>query len=221
MIDARQTSSPHANTVFLAIAVGIVLAQGIHVSAAQSSAPMARLTASQIVQAGTTTGFKGAGFLPGETVTFQVTHVDGTAVVGSNHTPASVAADFGGAFGATWLVCATDCVGELLQIEAIGQTSGKVGRAFFRDLPAPPGSGTGASVAGPGHAAGPLPGIPGTDSQPSPPKLVQRWGRTSNAIGTDAPGDPTFERLKSFGSRSPGAYPIGVQLSEMLTAEMR
>jgi uncharacterized repeat protein (TIGR03803 family) len=108
-------------------------------SLAQSSAPTASLASSQpAVPAGSPATFAGRNFAPGETVTFRVTHARGTATVGTNHTPAQVVADPGGAFTAAWLVCSNDCVGEMLAVEATGQTSGRIGRAALLDLPAPP-----------------------------------------------------------------------------------
>jgi uncharacterized repeat protein (TIGR03803 family) len=194
------------NAVFSALAVVMLLTQGARVAAAQASAPTARVNASRFVQAGTSTTFRGGGFSPGETVMFQVTRVDGTAVTGANHTPTSVSADPGGAVSATWLACATDCVGELLQIEATGQASGKVGRAYFRDVPGAPQSGTGMNATNSGRTPGNTPTITGAGFQHGSTAAVP--GGTSKAIVNDTPNPPTFERVKSFGSKSPGAYPF-------------
>lgn len=117
----------------------VVSTLGVRLAAAQDSAPTARLVPDRpSFEAGRLATFVGQGFEPGETVTFQVTRVHGTPVTGTHHTPLAVVADPSGAFPAIWQVCDTDCVGELLRIEAAGQTSGRIGRAMFMDLPALP-----------------------------------------------------------------------------------
>src|SRR5258705_510604 len=155
--------------------------------------------------AGAPAMFKGLDFTPGETVTFQITHVRGTPVTnrstraasatganhpvkgmsasGMDHTPTAIVADPSGAFMATWLVCTDDCVGELLQIEATGQTSGKIARAVFMDLPARP--------------------APGASGQGMKGHALE-----SRANAPSAAAAPTFERIHSFGSPGSGAYPI-------------
>src|SRR5580765_8346736 len=122
---------------------GLLLALLVQASMAQVSAQTAILAPGRAAApAGSQTTFSGRNFTPGETVTFSVTHLRGTPTAGTNHTPAQVVADPGGAFTATWLVCSADCVGEMLKVEATGQTSGRVGRAVFLDMPAPPASAT-------------------------------------------------------------------------------
>jgi uncharacterized repeat protein (TIGR03803 family) len=129
--------------------------------------------------------FKGRDFTPGETVTFQVSHVHSAPDQGPHHTPMVVVADPSGAFVATWLVCGAQCcAGKPLQIEATGQTSGKIARAIFMDMPAPPGSGASAQAVMKGRAL----------------------GARANTANTAAA--PTFERIKSFGAAGTGIYPF-------------
>ena len=176
------------------------------VATAQVAAPTAGLVSGQpSYAAGAPAMFKGLDFTPGETVTFQITHVGGTptsnrsapaasatganpvrgmSAPGMDHTPAAIVTDPSGGFMATWMVCTTDCVGELLQIEATGQTSGKIARAIFMDLPAPPGAGASGQASMKGHA-------------------LEARASTPNAAVA-----PTFDRIHSFGDPGSGAYPI-------------
>jgi WD40 repeat protein len=135
----RAIAAAFLNNAARGLLAGLPLALIAHLSLAQAAAPGAILLSGQsAVPAGTQATFTGRNFEPGETVTFCVTHLRGTATVGTNHTPAQVIADPAGSFTATWLVCSNDCAGEMLQVEGTGQTSGLVGRAVFLDLPAPP-----------------------------------------------------------------------------------
>ena len=173
-----------AAALLLTGAGAVVSTLGVRVATAQVSAPTAGLIPSQSsFAAGAPATFKGRGFAPGEIVRFQVSHVRGTSETDFDHTPMAVVADPSGAFVATWLVCTTDCVGELLSINATGQTSGKIGRAMFMDLSAPPGAAGQASMKG--HA------------------LESRAIAPSAA----AAAAPTFERIHSFGSPGTGYYP--------------
>jgi uncharacterized repeat protein (TIGR03803 family) len=188
------------------ILLGLLLCVGATLAMAQGPAPTAGMIPGQpSYAAGAPAMFKGLDFIPGETVTFHITHVRGTPVTnrsaraasstGANpvrgmsapdmdHTPASIVADPSGAFMATWMVCTTCCVGELLQIEATGQTSGKIARAVFLDLPARPGAGASGQASMKGHA-------------------LEARANTTNAAAA-----PTFERIKSFGEPGSGTYPI-------------
>jgi len=184
----------------------IVCTPGVQPATAQGSAPTAGMIPGQpSYAAGAPAMFKGLDFTPGETVTFQITHVRGTPVTnrsaraasatganpvrgmsapGMDHTPTAIVADPSGGFMATWMVCATDCVGELLQIEATGQTSGKIARAVFLDLPARP-----------------VPGASGQAGMKS--HALEARANTPNAAAA-----PTFERIRSFGEPGSGAYPL-------------
>src|SRR5438093_7464694 len=115
------------STIILVAALSTL---GGQLATAQVSAPTAGVIPGQpSYAAGAPALFKGRAFLPGETVTFKVTHVGGTSATGTNraaqamsvpdidHTPVSVVADPSGAFVATWLVCTTDCVGKLPSLE--------------------------------------------------------------------------------------------------------
>ncbi len=84
---------------------------------------------------GATAELTGAGFQPGETVTLQVLHADGSPSNGADHDPWYVVADAQGGFVTTWHVCEDDCVGEELRATAIGQASGISGSCLFTDAP--------------------------------------------------------------------------------------
>ena len=82
---------------------------------------------------GSTAVIFGSGFLPGETVTLQVPHADGTPNTGADHAPWTIIADALGSFQTTWHVCEDDCLGSLLTVKAIGGTSGLWAEHFFTD----------------------------------------------------------------------------------------
>ena len=168
----------------------IVSTLGVQPAAAQGPPPTAGLVSGRpSFVAGTPATFTGRDFSPGETVTFQITHFDGSPVTAGNHTPATVVADPNGAFAAVWPVCATDCVGQMLRIEATGQTSGKVARVMFMDLPVPP-----------------APGAQGQQARDAG-RMAGRRADRARAIPAEAAVAPTFERVKSFGTSGSGAYP--------------
>ena len=54
--------------------------------------------------AGSTVQITGSGYLPGQVVTLQVVHIDGTAEAGGGHEAFTVTADELGGFTATWLL---------------------------------------------------------------------------------------------------------------------
>jgi hypothetical protein len=74
----------------------------------------------------------GAGFLPGETVTLEVSHVSGLAG-GVGHGPFTVVSDDGGQIATTWFVDPDDSLGSILALTAVGSTSGLSALAFFTD----------------------------------------------------------------------------------------
>jgi uncharacterized repeat protein (TIGR03803 family) len=195
-----------------AMLLGLLLTLGAQVATAQGSVPTAAVIPTHpSFAAGAPAMFKGRDFTPGETVTFQITHVRGTPVTnqavrgtsvtrtnhpvqgmsipGMDHTPAAVTTDRNGAFLATWQVCSTDCVGELLQIEATGQASGMIARAVFMDLSAP--SGPGAQNQQVRHADG----------------AASRRADHARANLANVAAAPTFERIETFGAPGLGAYP--------------
>jgi uncharacterized repeat protein (TIGR03803 family) len=82
---------------------------------------------------GTTARIQGSGFLPGESVSLQVLHADGTPDDGQDHAPWTVVASPTGSFQSTWHVCEDDCVGSTLEVTASGHTSGRMATAIFTD----------------------------------------------------------------------------------------
>src|SRR4051812_44327343 len=78
----------------------------------------------------------GAGFAPGETVSVQVLHADGTPDEGEDHEPWQVTAGDDGGFITTWHVCEDDCVGSTLRATAIGGTSTLQAESIFTDATA-------------------------------------------------------------------------------------
>lgn len=82
---------------------------------------------------GTTAIITGSGFRPGETVTLQVLHADGTPSSGEDHAPWTVLADANGNVQSTWHVCEDDCVGSHLELTATGQDSGLTAQVRFTD----------------------------------------------------------------------------------------
>jgi hypothetical protein len=82
---------------------------------------------------GTTAVLTGSGFVPGENVTLQVVHADGTPSTGSDHNPWTVATNDSGSFVTTWHVCEDDCVGATLLAKADGASSGLHAQATFTD----------------------------------------------------------------------------------------
>ncbi len=106
-------------------------------SAAQGKrmrAKLPTLTSDQTDYApGTTAVLTGSGFVPGESVTLQVLHADGTPSTGSDHYPWTVAANNSGSFVTAWHVCEDDCVGATLLAKADGVSSGLHAQTTFTD----------------------------------------------------------------------------------------
>jgi hypothetical protein len=90
---------------------------------------------------GSTAILEAGGFLPGETVEFQVVHIDGRPNTGYLHAPFYVTdGDKGdrdgkrdGSIETTWYVNPADSVGATFKLTAIGLTSGRVATAVFTD----------------------------------------------------------------------------------------
>lgn len=75
-------------------------------------------------------------FRPGEVVTMQVVHADGSIPVGMDHQPWTVTANESGQLVTTWTVCMDDCIGATLRETADGATSGLHAEVLFTDAPA-------------------------------------------------------------------------------------
>ncbi|HUR32319.1 MAG TPA: PxKF domain-containing protein [Vicinamibacterales bacterium] len=75
---------------------------------------------------------EGRDFNAGETVTVQVTHIDGTAEPGMAHDAFTVTAAGDGAFWTSWAPSLDDSAGSQLQVTASGTVSGAVPAAPFR-----------------------------------------------------------------------------------------
>jgi hypothetical protein len=78
--------------------------------------------------------FTGTGFAPGETIALKVKNLFracNTVMADSSYLPWSVVADASGGFVTNWTVC--DCDGDSLRLKAIGQTSGSIAYAYFKD----------------------------------------------------------------------------------------
>jgi hypothetical protein len=75
----------------------------------------------------------GANFLPNENVILQVGHADGSSALGVDHAPWTVTVNRAGRFVTTWIVCADDCVGEVLVAKADGESSGSSAKTTFGD----------------------------------------------------------------------------------------
>jgi len=75
----------------------------------------------------------GVGFTPGENVTMQVLHADGTPSDGDDHAPWTVVANGSGHVLTYWHVCEDDCVGALLRATAVGWNSGMQSSTTFTD----------------------------------------------------------------------------------------
>lgn len=84
---------------------------------------------------GNTATISGLRFQPGEIVTLQVLHADGTPATGTDHEPWTVTADLLGGFRTEWHVCEDDCVGSLLQLTASGLASDLTVQVLFHDSP--------------------------------------------------------------------------------------
>jgi hypothetical protein len=82
---------------------------------------------------GTTAAISGSGFEPGEIITLQVLHADGTPASGPDHEPWTVTADPLGGFHTTWRVCVDDCEGSHLALTASGLSSGRTVQTIFTD----------------------------------------------------------------------------------------
>ncbi len=113
--------------------VPLLLALTLSLGAATAYA-QATLTSDQPdYEPGSIATLTGAGFAPGETVTLQVHHADGTADSGTDHEPWTVVADASGGFVTTWHVCMDDCLGSELRATAMGMTSERNAAALFTD----------------------------------------------------------------------------------------
>jgi hypothetical protein len=75
----------------------------------------------------------GVGFTPGENVTMQVLHADGTPSDGDDHAPWTAVANGSGYVLTYWHVCEDDCVGSLLRATAVGWSSGVQSSTTFTD----------------------------------------------------------------------------------------
>ena len=95
----------------------------------------ALVTDSLDYQPGSTATINGNGFQPGESVQLQVLHADYHAgdPIGEDHEPWHAVADSSGNIFTTWHVCEDDCLGKLLRVTAIGQSSGIEAESFFTD----------------------------------------------------------------------------------------
>jgi hypothetical protein len=84
---------------------------------------------------GATAIISGTGFLPGETLTLQVTHAveDSVPNTGEDHFEWEVIADSLGNFVTSWHVCEDDCLGAHLLAIADGNTSGLHAEVEFTD----------------------------------------------------------------------------------------
>ncbi|TAL04296.1 MAG: HYR domain-containing protein, partial [Verrucomicrobia bacterium] len=74
----------------------------------------------------------GTGFQPGETVSNQVTQIEGPDA-GAAYAPWGVVADTNGNFETGWIVFSDELIGTTLQITGTGQTSGLIASATFKD----------------------------------------------------------------------------------------
>ena len=72
---------------------------------------------------GETVKISGFGFLPGETVTLQVKHADGSAESGAGHDAFTTAALPDGTISATWSLSQNDSSGNNFVASALGSTS--------------------------------------------------------------------------------------------------
>lgn len=83
------------------------------------------------VAASETTTISGRDFVPGETVTIQVVHADGTAEAGAVHEASSATVGTDGTFAATWSPDLSDLNGADLQALVSGSTSGPAAPAWL------------------------------------------------------------------------------------------
>ncbi|HEU4523979.1 MAG TPA: hypothetical protein VFR62_03105, partial [Gemmatimonadales bacterium] len=74
------------------------------------------------------------GFVPGELVTFQVTHTGGGAEPGMGHEPWTATADATGVVTGTWLIDRMDAGGHSFSATAAGEASGAAPPAAFRRI---------------------------------------------------------------------------------------
>src|SRR5215471_10983940 len=88
-------------------------------------------TDSPAYAAGQLVTIMGSDFSPGEIVTVQVTHADGTAEPGMGHEPTTVVVGPDGSFQTTWTIDIADVAGPQLIATASGNTSGSVSPAAF------------------------------------------------------------------------------------------
>jgi len=82
---------------------------------------------------GSTVRIIATGFLPGEKVTLVVEHLDSTATGGEGHNPWTVTASAKGGFVSFWTVPYDDNLGEVLKVNATGQTSRSQASTLFVD----------------------------------------------------------------------------------------
>src|SRR4030095_569860 len=107
------------------------------VSGPVSKSPMHRLSFASLYTAeavvytdrpnyfpGETAEITGSGFSPGEVVTLQVLHTDGTAEGGEGHEPWTFFADSNGNFTSFWFVHPDDSAGSTFELTATGADSG-------------------------------------------------------------------------------------------------
>ena len=108
VLPARASSSP-----------ALLPAQGQTTEGAGAGGPSVA-SDKPVYQAGDTAHFVGIGFAPGEVITLQVRHADGTGEGGAGHEVWMVTADADGQFSATWNVSHDDSTGDSLLLTADG-----------------------------------------------------------------------------------------------------
>ena len=117
--------------VFLTLLAGVMLAQSAIDPTAGGNRPLVAVDRPDY-HPGDTAQISGSGFVPGEVVTFQVIHTDGTAESGAGHEPWWAYADPVGGVATTWYVNPDDSLGETFQLTVASQ-AGTFPAALFTD----------------------------------------------------------------------------------------
>jgi len=119
-----------ASRLLVVTALGVLLV-GAPLAVAQSVATVQ--TDKADYAPGETAQITGAGFAPGEEVTLQVIHTNGTDEGGAGHSPWGVTADSAGGFSTWWYVDPDDSAGGSFLLTAVGGTSGLTAQTTFTD----------------------------------------------------------------------------------------